>query len=186
MSSFATQFSMIESLISSKTRIKLLLKFFLNSATQSYLRNLEAEFGESSNAIRLELNKLEQAGMLNTEQKGNKKWFTANTKHPLFKDINSIIHKYIGLDWIVEYVVSGLGDVHKIYLIGDLAKGTNSKVIEIAVIGNVNEVFLKEICTKLEKKITRKVNYQILDRIDKNTPSLLLWSNVLKKEQIIT
>ena len=55
---------MIETLISSKTRIKLLLKFFLNSNTTAYLRSLESEFGESTNAIRIELNRLEEAGML--------------------------------------------------------------------------------------------------------------------------
>ena len=53
---------MIETLISSKTRIKLLLKFFLNSNTTAYLRGLEEEFGESTNSIRLELNRFEKAG----------------------------------------------------------------------------------------------------------------------------
>ena len=53
---------MLNSIITSKTRIKLLLKFFLNSNTKSYLRNLEQEFGESTNAIRVELNRLEGAG----------------------------------------------------------------------------------------------------------------------------
>ena len=53
---------MLESLITSKTRIKLLLKFFLNSSTKAYLRGLEAEFGESTKAIRLELNRFEQIG----------------------------------------------------------------------------------------------------------------------------
>ena len=137
---------MIETLISSKTRVKLLLKFFLNSTTKSYLRNLEAEFGESTNAIRLELNKLEKAGMLQTEFEGNKKLFKANTTHPLYKDINNIVFKYIGLDWIIEYVVSKLGNVEKIYLTGSFAKGTDSPQIDIALIGNVNEQFLKELC----------------------------------------
>jgi len=58
---------MIEALISSKTRIKLLLKFFLNSSNKSYLRGLESEFGDSTNGIRLELNKLEEAGLLTTK-----------------------------------------------------------------------------------------------------------------------
>ena len=49
---------MLDTLISSQTRLKLLLKFFLNSSTSSYLRDLESEFGESTNAIRLELNRL--------------------------------------------------------------------------------------------------------------------------------
>lgn len=168
---------MIETLISSKTRVKLLLKFFLNSATKSYLRNLEAEFGESTNAIRLELNKFEKAGMLQTEFEGNKKLFKANTTHPLFKDINNIIFKYIGLDWIVEYVVSKLGNVEKIYLTGSFAKGTDSQQIDIALIGNVNEQFLKELCEKLEKKISRKIGYKILNKMTNEEPNLLLWSN---------
>ncbi|MFZ4634996.1 MAG: ArsR family transcriptional regulator, partial [Saprospiraceae bacterium] len=55
---------MIDALISSKTRIKLLLKFFLNSNTTAYLRNLESEFGDSTNAISIELNRREEAGLL--------------------------------------------------------------------------------------------------------------------------
>ena len=69
---------MLETLISSKTRIKLLLKFFLNGNTRSHLRALETEFRESSNAIRLELNRFEDAGMLVSNSEGNKKLFQAN------------------------------------------------------------------------------------------------------------
>ena len=85
---------MLETLISSKTRIKLLLKFFLNSKTTAYLRSLESEFGDSTNAIRLELNRLEKAGMLSSFMQGNKKMFTANTQHPLFSEVHnlSLIH----------------------------------------------------------------------------------------------
>ena len=78
---------MIETLISSKTRIKLLLKFFLNSKNTAYLRNLEEEFGESTNAIRLELNKFEKAGFIASVSEGNKKLFQVNKKHALFNSI---------------------------------------------------------------------------------------------------
>ena len=96
---------MIETLISSKTRIKLLLKFFLNSNTKAYLRSLQSEFGESTNAIRLELNRLEGAGMLRSEMNGNKKVFQANIKHPLFDEVHNIMLKHIGLDRIIENVI---------------------------------------------------------------------------------
>ena len=175
---------MLDTLISSKTKIKLLLKFFLNSSNTAYLRNLETEFGESTNAIRLELNKFEKAGMLQTEMEGNKKLFKANTTHPLFKDINNIVFKYIGLDWIVEYVVSKLGNLEKVYLTGSFAKGTDSPQIDIVLIGNVNEQFLKELCEKLEKKISRKIGYQILKKIGTSEPSLLLWSNENKPKEL--
>ena len=88
---------MLDTLITSKTRIKLMLKFFLNTKEESYLRGLEEEFGESSNSIRLELNKFEKAGLLDSRSKGNKKLFRANTKHPLFPDIHSLLLKHIGL-----------------------------------------------------------------------------------------
>lgn len=87
---------MLETLITSKTRIKLLLKFFLNINNQGYLRSLENEFNESTNGIRQELNRFEQAGLLLAESDGNKKLYRANTLHPLFKDLNSIIRKFIG------------------------------------------------------------------------------------------
>ena len=113
---------MIETLISSKTRVKLLLKFFLNSHTTAYLRNLESEFGESSNAIRLELNKFEEAGMLQSVLNGNKKVFQANTSHPLFKELHNILLKYIGLDQIVETVIKNLGEVRRVYVTGEFAQ----------------------------------------------------------------
>lgn len=94
---------MLDSLISSKTKLKLLLKFFLNSSNTAYLRNLENEFGESTNAIRLELNKFEESGLLNSYFERNKKIFKANTQHPLYPEINSILKKYIGIDKIYWY-----------------------------------------------------------------------------------
>jgi len=115
---------MIETLISSKTRIKLMLKFFLNSSTTSYLRGLEGEFGDSTNAIRLELNRFEDAGMLRSYTKGNKKFFQANTEHPLFNEVHNLVMKYVGIDRIVENVVERLGDVRSVYLVGISQEGS--------------------------------------------------------------
>ena len=129
---------MIETLISSKTRIKLLLKFFLNAKTTSYLRSLEGEFGESTNAIRLELNRLEEAGMLSSEMKGNKKLYTANAKHPLFNEVRNILIKHIGLDQIIEKVVNKLGDLERVYLVGNFSKGINSQIIDLIFVGNIS------------------------------------------------
>jgi len=152
---------MLDTLITSKTRIKLLLKFFLNDSTSSYLRNLETEFGESSNAIRLELNKFEEAGLLKTTLEGNKKIFKANKMHPLFKDIQNILMKYTGLDQIVEQVIQKLGDVERVYLVGDLAKGMNSSVVDLIFIGELNKTYLTNLIEKSEKIIHKKIKYII-------------------------
>ena len=103
---------MLDSLVTSQTRIKLLKKFFLNSSTKAHLRGLESEFGESSNAIRVELNRFEDAGLLHSLRDGNKKIYQANSKHPLFKDIHSIIMKETGIDRVIEKVIHRLGNFY--------------------------------------------------------------------------
>ena len=151
---------MIETLISSKTRIKLLLKFFLNSKNTGYLRNLEEEFGESSNAIRLELNKFEKAGFLASSAEGNKKIFTVNTKHPFYSNINSMIMKMTGLEYVVDYVLQRIGDLEKVYLVGNLSKGQDTKIIDLVLVGdNLNKTFLIEQIEKAEKKLDKKIRF---------------------------
>ncbi len=150
---------MIETLISSKTRIKLLLKFFLNSNTQGYLRGLESEFGESSNAIRVELNRFSEAGMLTSSQKGNKKYFQANKKHPLFQEIHNLLLKYVGIDTIIENIVERLGDVEKVFLTGEFAKGIDSPIIDLLIIGEVDKSYLVNLIEKSEKLINKKIRY---------------------------
>ncbi len=175
---------MIETLISSKTRIKLLLKFFLNSNATGYLRSLESEFGESTNGIRLELNRLEEAGMLSSEVKGNKKFFKANTSHPLFEEVHKIMLKHVGLDKVVETVVERLGDVRSVYLAGSFAKGIDSPIIDLIFVGNIDLGYLVLLIEKAEKLIQRKIRYLIYepDKIEQidwshfEQQPLLLWN----------
>ena len=175
---------MIETLISSKTRIKLLLKFFLNSSTTAYLRGLEEEFGESTNSIRLELNRFEKAGFLESHSQANKKVFQVNDKHPLFKDINSIVLKLVGLDHVIDYVLKHMGDLKEVYLIGSLSKGKDAEKIELVLVGDINEAFLIELIGKAEKKIHKTIHYIHYKEADFNLSSitkegispLLLWS----------
>jgi hypothetical protein len=175
---------MIDTLISSKTRVKLLLKFFLNSANKAYLRNLETEFGESTNAIRLELNRFEKAGMLKSFNEGNKKVFSANTAHPLFNDVRNIVLKYVGIDQIVEYVIRHLGAVEQVFVVGDYARGLDGGIIDLVIVGRINQSFLVELVTKAEMKIERRIRYIIfepevfdLEKIrDRKAEPLLLWS----------
>lgn len=142
--------------------MKLLLKFFLNSNARAHLRNLEAEFGESTNAIRLELNKFEKAGLLKSEVAGNKKVFRANTNHPLFGDIHNILLKTIGFDQIIERVVTRLGNVEKAYVAGDFARGIDTQIIDLIFVGaEINQEYLVRLVNKTEELISRKIRYVI-------------------------
>ena len=154
---------MLESLITSKTRIKLLLKFFLNSNTKAYLRGLETEFGESTNAIRIELNRFEQAGLLTSHSEGNRKFFTANTKHPLFPDIQSLMRKHLGIDKLLDHVIENLGGVKKVYLTGAFAHGQESPDIEILLVGvEIDTHYLDNIIARAGTLIHKNILYQLV------------------------
>lgn len=182
---------MLDTLVTSKTRIKLLVKFFLNSATRSYLRDLEAEFGESTNAIRQELNRFEEAGMLNSAMEGNKKIFFANTKHPLFGDVHNILLKFTGIDKVIENVLERLGGLNEAWLIGDFAKGKDSPVIDIVLVGDdLNLEALLGYVTKAEELSGRRIRHLVLrtaeqDMVKTQFPERLLLFGKPQKSEII-
>ncbi len=174
---------MLDALITSKTRIKILLKFFLNKDNKSYLRSLEQEFGESSNAIRIELNRFEEAGLLKSHLEGNKKYYQANISHPLFSEIHSIIIKMIGIDKIIENIAQRLKQVDAAYLAGNFAQGLDSKIIDIILVGEeIDGKLINQYIQKAEKLINRKIRYIHIKQSEMNeyfanTPTLLIWTN---------
>jgi len=175
----------LETLITSKTRVKLLLKFFLNSNTTSYLRDLAAEFGTSTNAIRIELNRLEDAGLLNTRREGNKKLFKANRKHPLYENIHNLLLRHTGIDHLVEKVAKNLGGLHSAYVINSFARGIDSEEITVILVGtDIDEAYLENAAAKAEAMISRRIAYIIVSPGDapgllKHHPeALLVWKDL--------
>ncbi|MBI1300686.1 MAG: ArsR family transcriptional regulator [Alphaproteobacteria bacterium] len=155
---------MLDSLITSKTRVKLLIKFFANEGNQGYLRGLAEEFNESTNSVRVELNRLSKAGLLVSQPDGKTKSYQANRKHPLFGEIRSIVAKYLGFDRLVEVVIHNLGNVKKAIILGDYAQGIDSGTIELLLIGkDINFEYLAFLVQKAEEKIDRKVIVEVLE-----------------------
>lgn len=173
---------MIDSLITNKTRVKLLVRFFLNTKSKSYLRGLESEFGESTNAIRLELNRFESAGLLTSSMEKNKKIFRANPVHPLFNEIRSIVRKSIGIDQLVDSVINKIGNLQRAYITGDLARGLDNREIEFVLVGDkIDRDYLMHLVSKTEKIIRREVNCFILSEDEEKSylkgfpEALLVW-----------
>lgn len=176
---------MLDSLITSKTRVKLLLKFFLNPNTKSYLRELASEFGESTNAVRVELNRLAEAGLLKTSSEGRTKLYQADVEHSLFKDLNNIVKKYFGIDQLVDQVIHKLGNVELALIAGDYAQGIDSGIIDLVMVGDIDKAYLQRLVEKSEELIERKIRTLILNQEEfdslkeklKQEKSLIIWSN---------
>jgi len=174
---------MLESLITSKTRIRLLMKFFINSNTTAYLRNLANEFGESTNGIRLELNRLEEAKLIEADTVQNKKVYHANTKHPFFEDIHRLLLKYVGIDQIVDDLVQHIGHLDKAFITNDFAQGKPGNIIDLVLVGNnFDDAYLNQLVRAAEANVSFKIRYitvepaELPQYIQDKTKSLLVWS----------
>ncbi|MEF2144007.1 MAG: winged helix-turn-helix domain-containing protein [Desulfovibrionaceae bacterium] len=152
---------MLTELFTSKTRIKLLMKLFLNPKVSCYLRELASEFAVSPNAIKGELDSLSNAGYLEKEQNGRSIYFKANKKHPFFPEISSIVRKTVGIDKLVDEVVASLGEVKAVYILDDYALGKDSGLIDALIVGNVDRNRLNELRHIVQGKVSRTV--RVLD-----------------------
>jgi len=153
---------MLETLITSKTRIRILVKLFINVANNGYLRGLAEELNESTNSIRKELNNLLEAGYLERESVNNKIIYRANSKHPLFGVLQKIIRQHIGIDAMVEMILNRIGNIEKVIVIGDYADGKDTGVIEVILIGNdLNSEYIDQLAIKIESEIKRKIKFYI-------------------------
>jgi hypothetical protein len=103
----------------------------------------------------------------------------------LFGDIHNIILKHVGIDRVVDTIVEKLGDLKKVYLVGDFSKGIDAQVIDLIFVGdNINRQYLLELVEKAEKMIERKIKYLVYGirefennkSVIRESSPLLLWS----------
>jgi hypothetical protein len=170
--------TVLEHLITSRTRLKMLLKFFLNSHSKAHLRGLAEEFGESTNSIRHELTNLSKAGYLVSNGKGNIIEYSANVNHPLYPELQKLIHKYLGIDKIIDNVVNQVltrvGELQLALITGDYANGKDTGIIDLVLVGNIDLTYTNSYVAKAEKLINRKIRLLALteEEFEKNKKSL--------------
>lgn len=170
-------------LISSKTRIKLLIRFFFNPSTRSYLRELANEFNVSTNSVREELNQLTRTELLTSQKSGRQVFYKANQKHPLFPELKSMVSKVMGIDQVVDGIVTRLGDIERAFLLDDYAEGKDSGIIDLVLVGNIDQYHLNDLSRKTERYVKRKIRSLVLNRDEfkdfepnlKTCPNILIW-----------
>lgn len=175
--------NLLSGIIASKTRIKLLMRFFFNPQARSYLRELAKEFNVSTNAVREELNQLTKTNLLKSEKKGRQVFYRANTEHSLFPELKSMVGKVMGIDQVIDGIVSRLGDLERTYLIDDYAEGKDTGIIDIVLVGNIDQYHLNDLSRKTERYIKRKIRSLVLSRAEfhdfipqlESRPHILIW-----------
>jgi DNA-binding transcriptional ArsR family regulator len=164
MPNIMTNNNIIDAVIPSRTRVQILVKLFLNPGVRAYLRGLASEFNVSPNAVRIELNNLRRHKVLVSERDGRNIYYRANETHPLFPELSSMVRKITGIDELVKFVIDRLGNLEAAYLVGDYARGADTGIIDVVLVGEIDRVQLDEFVAKTEAFIDRKIRSLILSR----------------------
>jgi len=177
--------SLFDGIITSKTRVRLLTRFFLNPGQKAYLRELAKEFQISTGHLKSELDNLSEVGLLSPKKAGRQINYSANTEHSLFPELHSMVKKAMGMDRILESILRRLGNLEQAFIIDDYAAGKDSGLIDLVLVGDINRNNLSELSTKTERYIGRKIRTLVLSRAEledapqllADRPILLLWNN---------
>ena len=141
----------------------------VNPNARVYLRQLSRELNVSSNTIRVELNKLMKASII-TEADANDgrriKRYLANTSHPLFEELRSILLKYLGVDQLLEVIFEKIGNLEKVYVTGDLAQGKQVAIIDLVIVGDIDTEYTFRLILKAEELLKKKIRYAIYGSLD--------------------
>jgi len=96
------------------------------------------------------------------EKDGRNVLYRANADHPLFPELSSMVRKITGIDQLAGSIIERLGNLQSAYLTGDYAKGRDTGVVDLILIGDINREQLEDVITKSERYIKRKIRTLVL------------------------
>ena len=134
---------------------------------------------ENTNSIRVELNRLEQAGILSSELEGRRKLYRVNDQHPLTENLTAIVRKVTGVDALIDRVVGRLPELEQVWICGKLAQGVQSDKIDCVLVGvDLDESYIQDLSDRVEELTGKSVNAQISSEIQPEQlgQCLLVWA----------
>ena len=155
---------MLEAIISSKTRVKLLTLFLMSPGRDYYIREIGRLTGENINAVRRELANLESFGLIRGERKGNQQYYTVNQDFFLYEDLQKLVLKTEGIARVIRERLTGLPGIQCMFIYGSFAKGTAGQKsdIDLFIVGGVDEDRLIPLVHECEQTSGREINYTLM------------------------
>lgn len=152
---------MLESIISSRVRAKLLTAFLLSPGEKHHAWELSRSLDESYSAVWKELAHLERAGILTGEQTSHAKVYRIDLSCPIIPELRSIILKTAGVGNVIRSHLSEIGAVKAAFIYGSYASGEADSLsdLDLIVIGEVALPEFASVILKLEKELNRPINY---------------------------
>ena len=147
-------YPIMNELITSKSRRKILALFLLNADAEFYFREISRRVNERTNVVTRELRKLEDAGLLKSERKGNLRYYHVNKDFPIYHELKSIFIKTEGFASLLSNKLKDMEGIEAAFIYGSFAKGEEKghSDIDLFIIGDIKPGILNKKVNIIEKK----------------------------------
>jgi predicted nucleotidyltransferase len=156
---------MLSELLTSNTRAEIMRLLFNGQEREHYLRDIEKLTDVAINSIQKEVKHLAGLELLKARKDGNRIYYRANTSHPLYLDLVSIVEKTVG---VVGQLKLKLDDkrIETAFIFGSFATGKEKSEsdIDLVVIGELGMRALTKLMSGLQERIGREINPHIFTR----------------------
>lgn len=148
--------------IVSKVRIKLLKALLEDPKEMYHVRALVRKTGEEINAVRRELARMEEAGMVKKEARGNRLYYWARWDYPYFEELLRLVAKTTGLGFAIRKNRGKLGKINYVMFSGEFVRHIdrkNNEQVDVLMVGDVVLPELANLIRLEEQKRKQEINY---------------------------
>jgi DNA-binding Lrp family transcriptional regulator len=164
----------LEQLIGSKTRVKLLRLFYGSPGTAFYVREIARAINSQIHAVRRELDNLQQLGIIreSTADENNsgdvskararmRKYFQLDQDFFLLSELRALVLKsQFLLEHELKRRVRQLGTIRYFALLG-MFIGDEESPVDAVVVGSVRTDRLARVMRRFERDLSRPINYVV-------------------------
>lgn len=152
-------------ILSSKIRAEFFRLFFGVDQQEMYMREIERRTGFAIGTIRQEASNLLQLNLIKERRSGNRIYFSANSNHPLFKEIRNMVLKTIGLADVIRDALKN-SDISYAFIYGSVASGNQKPTsdIDLFTIGDIGFRALSKLLRNPGEILNQEINFNIMTR----------------------
>lgn len=153
----------LSGILGSKSRAEIFRLLFERPGLELYLRELCRQAGVSIRPIQEALNMLLIDGLVKTRKDGNRLYYSANTDHPLFPEIRSLVEKTTGVSALLQQALTD-PEIQLVFIFGSVASGKArpDSDLDLFVIGKLGLRKLSKLLSGTTDRIGRVVNPHVM------------------------
>lgn len=148
----------------SKVRVKMLELFFRDTSQLYYVRQITRLIDEEINAVRRELERMSDAGILKNEKRGNRLYYYLNRQYDYYPELLRLVVKSSGLGKAIKKNRRSIGNPKFVMFSSKFAQHKNRGVdeVDMLLVGDIKMQQLEPLIKAEEKLRKHEVNYTVM------------------------